>query len=81
MIYYIMEINDDMEKIYISGLVFYKINGSWWRVLEKEESFNKRSREFTCIVPEIKQYIEGGVDEIKKIYLRLEKIKRLDENS
>ena len=71
-----MDINDDQEKIYFNGLIFYKINYKWWRVIEKAETFNSTTP-ITCIVPDIIEEIEGGVLEIKQRYMRSEKLKRI----
>lgn len=72
-----MLFNDDQDKIYFNGLIFYKINNKWWRVLEKQETYNTNTRLISCIVPEIQEEIVGGIDEINKKFLRIEKLKSL----
>ena len=68
-----MEINNDMEKIYLEDLIFYKINGVWWECYNEHEETYKNG--ISIIAPDIKR--EVSFDYIQKTQLRKLKIKRL----
>jgi len=68
--------NDDMTIIKFNDLIFYKINNSWWEVIEEKiEKYSTGSQQIETIVPVIR--CEVSFDYIKKTYLRNEKFKRL----
>ena len=74
-----MIIDDKQQIIKFNGLIFYKIQQNWWKISEeKEEIFNTGSRNIVSIVPVIERKIT--FKEIKKYYLRIEKLKRIIED-
>jgi len=68
-----MEINDNMDKIYLDDLIFYKINGVWWECYNEHEEIYKNG--LSIIAPVIKR--EVTFDYIVKTHLRKLKIQRL----
>jgi len=58
--------------------VYYKINGKWWQVEEKNETYFTGSRNININSPNIIR--EVNIDEIEKRYIRIKKYNRINEN-
>ena len=63
------------KKIKITSHTFYKINNTWWEVIEKEESYFTGSRKIHATVPSIIKAVD--LEYIEKLDQRIKKLKRI----
>jgi len=70
--------NSDSTEIRFDDYVYFKINGKWWEVEEKNETFFTGSRNINIKSPNIIREVD--LKQIELRYIRLKKYKRINEN-
>jgi hypothetical protein len=70
--------NSDSTEIRFDNHVYFKINGKWWEVEEKNESFFTGSRNISINSPKIIREVD--LEQIEKKYIRIKKYNRINEN-